>query len=53
MQHLLLTFPELSQFWWLVSSVFLTRTSCHKITHANSHCGACPGWAVSVSHEDP
>ena len=33
----------------LVSSVFLTRTSCHKTTHANGYCGAWPGWAVSIS----
>ena len=33
----------------LVSSVFLTRTSCRKTTHANGYCGAWPGWAVSVS----
>ena len=29
--------------------MFLTRTSCHETTHANSYYGACPGWAVSVS----
>jgi len=29
--------------------MFLTRTSYHKTTHANSYCGAWPGWAVSVS----
>ena len=29
-----------------MSSVFLTRTSCHKITHANSYYGAWPGWVV-------
>ena len=33
---------------WLISSVFLTRTSCHKIAHANGYHGAWPGWAVSV-----
>ena len=38
-----------SGWWWLISSVFLTRTSCHKTTHANSYYGAWPGWAVSVS----
>ena len=26
-------FPNFSDWWWLVSSMFLTRTSCHKITH--------------------
>ena len=29
--------------------MFLTRTSCHKTTHANSYYDAWPGWAVSVS----
>ena len=29
--------------------MFLTRTSCHETTHANSYYGACLGWAVSVS----
>ena len=28
--------------------VFLTRTSCHKTTHANGYYGAWPGWAVSI-----
>ena len=32
-----------------VDSMFLTRTSCRKTAHANSHCGARPGWVVSVS----
>ena len=43
--------PFLNSFgwWWLISSVFLTRTSCHKTTHANGYCGSWPGWAVSVS----
>ena len=45
----LLIFPELSRWWWLISSVFLTRTSCPKTTHANGYYGACSGWAVSVS----
>ena len=44
----LLTFPQLSGWWWLVP-VFLTRTSSHKIAHANGYYGAWPGWAVSVS----
>ena len=43
--RLLVTFAKLAQFWWLDSSVFLTRTSHHKTTHANSPCGAQPGWA--------
>ena len=42
-------FPNSSSLWWLVSSAFLTRTSCCKITHENGYCGAWPGWAVSVS----
>ena len=46
---LLLTFPELFGWWWLISSVFLTRTSCRKITHANGYYGAWPGWVASVS----
>ena len=29
--------------------MFLTRTSCHKTTHANGYYGAWPGWAVSVT----
>ena len=28
---------------------FLTRTSCHKTTHANGYYGAWPGRAVSIS----
>ena len=47
--HFLLTFPEPFGRWWLISSVFLTRTSCHKITHQMVYCGAQPGWVVSVS----
>ena len=39
-----------SSGWWLfISSMFLTRTSCHKTTHANGYYGAWPGWVVSVS----
>ena len=34
---------------WLTSSLFLTRTSCHKITHANGYYSAWTRWAVSVS----
>ena len=34
---LLLTFPELFQLVWLISFVFLTRTSCHKTTRANGY----------------
>ena len=46
---LLLTFPELFRLGWLISSVFLTRTSCRKTTHANSYYGAWPGWMVSIN----
>ena len=42
-------FPNSSDWWWLISSVFLIRISCHKTTHANAYYGAWPGWAVSVS----
>ena len=42
-------FPNSSGWWWLISSVFLTRTSCHKTAHANGYCGAWPGCAVPVS----
>ena len=40
---------DFSSWWWLISSVFLTRTSCHKTTHANCYYSAWPGWAISVS----
>ena len=42
-------FPNSSGWWWLISSLFLTRTSCHKTTHANVYYGAWPAWAVSIS----
>ena len=42
-------FPNSSSWWWLISSIFLIRISCHKTTHANGYYGAWPGWAVSVS----
>ena len=41
--------PNSSGWWWLTSSVFLAKTSCCKITHANGYYGAWPGWVVSVS----
>ena len=41
-------FLNSSSRWWLISSVFLTRTSCRKTTHANGYYGAWPGWVVSV-----
>ena len=28
-------FPSFSDWWWLISSVFLIRISCHKTTNAN------------------
>ena len=46
---LLSTLPELSHWWWLISSIFLIRISCHKTTHANGYYGAWPGWVVSIS----
>ena len=42
-------FPNSSSWWRLISSLFLTRTSYHKTTHANGYYGARPGWAVSIS----
>ena len=42
-------FLNSSSWWRLISSVFLTRTSCCKTTHANGYYGAWPGWAVSIS----
>ena len=42
-------FLNSSGWWWLISSVFLSRTSCCKTTHANGYYGAWPGWAVPVS----
>ena len=42
-------FPNSSGWWWLISSIFLIRISCHKTTHANSYYGTWPGWAVSIS----
>ena len=30
-------FPNSSRWLWLISSIFLTRTSCCKITHANGY----------------
>ena len=42
-------FPNSSSWWRLISSVFLSRTSCCKTTYANGYYGAWPGWNVSVS----
>ena len=44
-----LPFLNSSCWWRLISSLFLTRTPCHKTTHANGYYGAWPGWAVSIS----
>ena len=41
--------PNSSGWWWLISSVFLSRTSCPKTTHANGYYGAWSGWMVSIS----
>ena len=41
-------FLNSSDWWWLISSIWLTRTSCHKTAHANGYYGAWPGWVVSV-----
>ena len=30
-------FPNSSGWWWLISSIFLIRTSCPKTTHANGY----------------
>ena len=43
-------FPNSSGWWWLVSSMFLTRISCCKVVHTSGYCGAWPGWVVSVSN---
>ena len=45
-RHLFLTFPSSSHWWWLISSVFTSRTSWRKRTHAAGACGAGRG-AVS------
>ena len=42
-------FRNSSGWWRLISSLFLTRTSCHKTTHENGYYGAWPGRAVSIS----
>ena len=41
------SFPNSSSWWWLINSMFITRTSCRKTTQANGYYGAWPGWAVS------
>ena len=42
-------FLNFSGWWRLISSLFLTRTSCRKTIHANSYYGTWPGWVVSIS----
>ena len=49
MRCVLSTFPKFVRWWWLISSVFLIRISCHKTTHANGYYDAWPGWAVLIS----
>ena len=34
---------QTSGWWWLINSMFLPRTSCHKTTHINGYCGAWTG----------
>ena len=41
-------FLNSSSWWWLVSTLFLTRIFSHKITHANGYYGAWPGGAGLV-----
>ena len=41
--------PNSSGWWWFICSLFLSRTSCCKTTHANGYYGSWPRWAVSVS----
>ena len=43
------SFLNSSSWGWLVSSGFLTRTSCYKITYTGEYHVAWPGWVVSVS----
>ena len=42
------SFLSSSGWWRRISSVFLTRSSCRKTTHANGYYVAWPGWAVPV-----
>ena len=42
-------FLNSSSWWWLITSVFLTRISYRKTTHAKGYYGAWPGWVVSIS----
>ena len=38
-----------SDGWWFISSVFLTRTSSHKISQSDGYCGTWSRGMVSVS----
>ena len=42
-------FLKSSSWWRLISSVFLSRTFCHKTIHTNGYYGAWPGWVVSIN----
>ena len=42
-------FPNSSGWWWLVSSVFFTRTSCCKITYVSAYHCVWPGRVVSIT----
>ena len=57
MVRLVVSLFDLSQtssgWWWLMSSVFLTRTFRHKTTHANVYHGAGPGWAGYSQRASP
>ena len=46
-------FLNSSGWWWLISSVFLTRTSCRETPHADGYCGGWPGGVASVSVLSP
>ena len=36
---LILSLPDSSSWWWLISSVLITRVSCCEITHPRGYCG--------------
>ena len=42
-------FLNSSGWWWLISSMLLPGTSCHKTTHVNGYYRAWSVWLVSVS----
>ena len=43
------SFLNSSGWWWLISSIFLIRRSCHETTHVNGYYSAWPGWVVLIS----